>query len=120
MQAEADRYILDYESVGDVIPSRAGLGCFIGVDRSTVYEWEKNHPIFSHTLRKIDIMQERTALNKGLDGTFNAAITKLILHNHGYSDRQATDHTSSDGSMTPKDNSTAVVAALERKHKDDA
>jgi len=46
-------------------------------------------------------MQERTAVNRGLDGTFNSAITKLILHNHGYSDKQAIDHASTDGTMTP-------------------
>jgi len=40
-------------------------------------------------------------VNRGLDGTFNAAITKLILHNHGYSEKQELAHTSPDESMSP-------------------
>lgn len=34
------------------------------------------------------------------------------------SPQQAVDHTSSDGTMTPKDTSAAVLAALNRKHDD--
>lgn len=33
-------------------------------------------------------------------------------------DKQELDHTSSDGSMTPKDTAAAITAALERKHRD--
>jgi len=33
-------------------------------------------------------------------------------------DKQIIDHTSSDGSMTPADNSAAVLAAIARKHND--
>lgn len=43
--------------------------------------------------------QERQLLNGGLTGQFNAAITKLMLANHGYGERQTIDHTSSDNSM---------------------
>jgi hypothetical protein len=71
------------------------------VSKRVSYEWEKLYPDFLHTLENIDAMQERTAVNRGLDGTFNAAITKLILHNHGYSEKSELSHTSPDGSMTP-------------------
>ena len=101
MQAQADEYIFKYSEVGDVIPSRVGLCCYLGISKRVSYEWETIYPEFLHTLENIDAMQERTAVNRGLDGTFNAAITKLILHNHGYSDKQAIDHASTDGSMTP-------------------
>ena len=101
LQDQADEYIFKYSEVGDVIPSRVGLCCYLGVSKRVSYEWETLYPDFLHTLENIDAMQERTAVNRGLDGTFNAAITKLILHNHGYSDKAALDHTTNGKELTP-------------------
>jgi len=101
LQRQADEYIFKYTEVGDVIPSRVGLCCYLGISKQTSFQYEKDYPEFLATLSCIEAMQERTALNRGLDGTFNAAITKLVLSNHGYSDKQQLDHTSSDESMSP-------------------
>jgi len=101
LQLQADEYLFKYSEVGDVIPSRVGLCCYLGISKRVSYEWEAIYPEFLHTLENIEAMQERTAVNRGLDGTFNAAITKLILHNHGYSEKQELAHTSPDGSMSP-------------------
>ena len=101
LQAQADEYIFKYSEVGDVIPSRVGLCCYLGISKRVSYEWETIYTEFLHTLENIEAMQERTAVNRGLDGTFNAAITKLILHNHGYSEKSELAHTSPDGSMSP-------------------
>ena len=109
LQAQADEYIFKYSEVGDVIPSRVGLCCYLGISKRVSYEWETIYTEFLHTLENIEAMQERTAVNRGLDGTFNAAITKLILHNHGYSEKQAIDHASKDGSMTPTKIERTVV-----------
>ena len=102
MQSKADRYLDDYQEFGDAIPSAVGLAIFIGVNKSTLYEWAKVHPSLSDTLGKVNSAQERSAVNNGITGLFNATITKLVLANHGYSDKQAIDHTSSDASMSPK------------------
>jgi len=101
LQERADKYIFEYIGLGDVIPSRAGLCCYLGVSKRVSYAWELIHPEFMHTLEKIEAEQERTTVNRGLDGTFNSAITKLVLSNHGYSDKQDLAHTSPDGSMSP-------------------
>jgi hypothetical protein len=101
MQAQADSYVFNWHET-DKIPSRVGLCCFIGIDKSTSYEWEQSYPQFSDTLRKVDTLQEQVGLNKGITGEFNSTITKLVLANHGYSERQSLDHISTDGSMTPK------------------
>ena len=101
LQALADTYISKYKELGDVIPSRVGLCSFLGISKSTSFEWANIYPEFSATLDAIDVMQERVALNRGLDGTFNSTIVKLVLANHGYSDRQELAHTSPDGSMSP-------------------
>lgn len=93
MQAKAEEYMYEWESLGDSIPSRVGLCCHLGISKQTSYDWEEIHPQFLDTCKAIEALQERTALNKGITGDFNSQITKLVLANHGYSDRQAVDHT---------------------------
>ena len=82
-------YAKNFAEYGDKIPSIAGLACFIGVTRQTIHEWknDEDKPEFSYTLDAMLGNQERVALNNGIDGTFNAAITKLVLYNHGYSEK---------------------------------
>lgn len=100
LQAQADNYLFKWADY-DAIPSRVGLCCYIGIPKSISYDWENKHPKFSDTCKAIEAMQEREALNKGITGVFNSQITKLVLANHGYSDKQAVDHSSTDGTMTP-------------------
>lgn len=108
MQKRADNYVHVYDDkveeggCGEAIPTAAGLACYLGVSKVTCYEWAKHYPDFSNTLAEINTCQEQRAVNCGITGVFNSTITKLLLANHGYSDKQAVDHTSSDGSMTPK------------------
>lgn len=101
LQEKADRYIYDFNEQGDVVPSQAGLCCWLGISRSTLFEWSKEYPMFSSTLEAISVLQENLALNRSLDGGFNSTIAKLLLANHGYSDKQELSHTSPDGSMSP-------------------
>ena len=102
MQEKADKYVFESgESLGEAIPSHVGLAMFLGVTKSTIYEWAKHHEAFSDTLEVISNCQEQKAVNHGIVGTFNPTITKLVLANHGYSDKQELAHTSPDGSMTP-------------------
>ena len=93
MQAKADEYVTGgYNSVGDAVPSIAGLACELGVNRSTLYEWKREYRQFSDTLDLLMAFQERLSLSGGLRGDMNSTIVKLLLANHGYSDRQAVDH----------------------------
>ena len=92
MLARAKEYIAGgYHEQDDQMPSIVGLRKYLGVARSTIYEWAEKNPEFSDTLDELEDEQERTLFNKGLDGTFNSTITKLALGNHGYSDK--TDNT---------------------------
>ncbi|CDG96687.1 putative protein p17 [Xenorhabdus bovienii str. puntauvense] len=93
-----------------VIPSVAGLACYLAIARSTVYEYAKQSEEFSDTLERILALQESRLINKGLSGDFNATITKLMLANHGYSDKQEIDHRSPDGSMSPQPTKVILVA----------
>lgn len=111
---KAKEYLLgDYETFGDVVPSVAGLACYLGKSREAMYEYARNNEDFSDTLENIKTMQENKLINKGLTGEFNATITKLMLSNHGYSEKQEIDHQSSDGTMSPKPTRIELVTPKE-------
>lgn len=76
-----------FQERSEVIPSIAGLACFLGVSRDQIYDWGRQNTDFRYTLENIKAAQENILLNKGLQGEFNATITKLALSNHGYSDK---------------------------------
>ena len=114
MQAHADRYVFDFNEQGDVIPSQAGLCCWLGISRSTLFEWSKVYPDFSSTLDAISVKQEAMALNRSLSGEFNSTIAKLVLANHGYSDKQELAHTSPDGSLSMPTRIEIVAPSIDK------
>lgn len=98
---KAEKYIFDdgFILAHDVVPSVAGLACFLGIGRRTIYDHQDE---FSHILEAIEQKQEKMLINHGLLGEFNGTITKLMMTKHGYSDKQEVDNKSSDGSMATK------------------
>jgi len=119
LQAKADRYIHEYHTQDDVIPSAAGLCVWLGISRSTLHEWERSYPEFSNTLDAIRQLQEKVALNNGLTGDFNSTIVKLVLANHGYSDRQEIDMSSKDGTMSPTRIEIVAPSITDNDHAED-
>ena len=118
VQEKAEWYLNGgYRELDQVIPSGAGLARYLGVHRRTLYKWAEVHPAFKYALESMNDEQEVRCLNNGLTGKFTPIVTKLILARHGYHDKTDSNLTSSDGSMSPKDNSLAVLEALKRKHK---
>lgn len=113
MQAKADAYVAgEFRELGDFVPTQEGLSEYLEVTLSTVKLWgsDGKHPAFSATLEKLKAKQARLLISGGLGGEYNSTIAKLMLHNHGYSDKATTDHTSSDGSMTPGPTRIEIVA----------
>ena len=101
----AIRYINGgWKDCGDKVPTVVGLAAEIGVARSTCYAWAKDvdKREFSDILTRVEEVQERSLVNGGLSGSFNPAVTKMMLTKHGYSDKQELSHTSPDGTMSPK------------------
>lgn len=88
---KAENYVKTYAKLGDVIPSRAGMARNLGIGKSTINLWSREQgtdPRFLACLEEMDAEQERALLQSGLLGKFNPTITKMILTQHGYSDRQ--------------------------------
>jgi len=86
---KARDYLTSWRSHGDMIPSIEALSEVLELDRSTLYDWKKQESKaeFSNILERILVLQQRELINNGLSGDFNAAITKLALGKHGFSDR---------------------------------
>ena len=71
------------------LPTRVGFSIKLKVSRDTVDSWSKTYPKFSDALKKLDGAQKKELINRGLNGTYNSTITKLILSsNHGMCERK--------------------------------
>lgn len=106
---KAKAYLMgEYKTVGDVVPSVAGLACYLGISRSTAQEYAKENQEFSGTLAAIKTIQENSLINKGLTGEFNPTIVKLMLCNHGYAEKQETALTGKAGGAIKTDNKISI------------
>lgn len=77
-----------WKEADDIVPSVAGLACYLGISRRAIYEYKDQSEEFMHILEGIGAAQEKMLINKGLEGVFNSTITKLMMTKHGYSDKQ--------------------------------
>ena len=119
--AAASAYINGgWEINQEAVPTVVGLALAIGVDKSTCYKWakEEGKEGFSNILTRVEATQELKLVTNGLEQQFNPAITKMMMTKHGYSDKIEQEHTSPDGSMSPKEPAAvdpALAAALAAK-----
>lgn len=87
----------DYVDVAYVhvkkLPTIEAMALTIGINRDTVQEWEKTDSEFSVIVKRLRDMQADKLLQKGLDGSYNPTIAKLILSKHGYVEQSKQDLT---------------------------
>lgn len=100
------------------IPTMEGLSQYLDVDRTSLFEWGKQHPPFSYSLEKLLAEQKKRLLNMGLSGDYNSTIAKLILSsNHGMNEKTETDITSKGEKITVDEKTTALAKEYEQKLK---
>ncbi len=105
-----ESYLLGHwKKLKNAVPSIAGLACYIGVCRETIYQWGRESADWKRIIACISTVQEMTLIDKTLPGDFNPNFAKVLMAKHGYSEKQEIDHTSSDGSMTPKQPTYKIV-----------
>lgn len=79
------------------LPTIEGLAIFLDVNRSSIYEWERQDtPLghkFSNILDRVKVEQAYKLIGKGLRGEYNSTITKLMLSKHGYVEETKVDQT---------------------------
>ncbi len=116
---KAQNYLDTYKESMPV-PTVVGLAKACEVATNTVYNWVKNGHACEKFLRiftRVEQDQHEELIKHGLLGTFNPAITKMMLTKHGYSDRQEIDHQSSDGTMKP---TTVTIVAVDSDDDDES
>lgn len=91
-----------YLEQGQVVPSSQGLALYLGVSRMTPYNWctqktSKYRDEMEAILDRLQATQAVRALNGGLDGSMNASVVKTVIGNHGYTEKQAVEHTGGGG-----------------------
>ena len=101
MEEKALIYMEQYKTIAEdpkstKFPSIAGLASFMELSRETLHKHiNKNESYYNKELadicKKILTDQEMLLLERGLEGTYNSAIVKLVLGKHGYSDKQEID-----------------------------
>lgn len=112
LKAKALAYLLGgYTEAGDVVPTIEGLACFLGKSRSRIYVYRDQDEEFKDTLDSVLTVQGKLLINGGLRGDYNPAITKLMLANHGYSDKQ---ETTVKGDMNVKVETTPISSIFEK------
>jgi DNA-binding IclR family transcriptional regulator len=88
MLERAQHYLHNFKEYGDVVPIIEGLALELGVTTDTLRNWSEAHPEFLDTFNAVKTSQARNLLNGGLNNTHNTAITKLMLANHNYTEKQ--------------------------------
>ena len=100
IEEKAVAYITNYATYGDMIPSIEGMAEHLGLHRDTLYDWARQESKeFSDILGRCMQVQQKTLVNKGLNNTFNSAITKLVLGKHGFHDKMDQDITTKGESL---------------------
>lgn len=88
----AEQYVIDgFLDAGEMVPSVAGLACYLGISKNSVYKYGEVDSDFLNTLEIIEVKQEKMLLNGGLSSTYNPTITKLMMSNHGYRESSKTE-----------------------------
>jgi hypothetical protein len=114
MLEKANDYIANPTSYEDVVPTVAGLAVALGVSKKTLYNWGDRDDAFLHALERLMTKQERELVTNGLTSIFNPVITKLMMQNHNYSDKQ--EITGKDGAPlindAHKEKATAAIRQI--------
>lgn len=87
--------VITNESVKKVsLPTIEWFAMYLNVNKTSLYEWSKEYPLFSNALDKITSEQKKRVLENWLSGDYNPTIAKLILsHNHGMKETTVQENT---------------------------
>lgn len=88
-----------WEEEGELFPSHVGLCLYIGIGKTTAYDWskEESKSEFSDIFEQIMMKQEMNIVKNSITGDYNSTISKVMLTKHGYSDKQQTELTGAGG-----------------------
>lgn len=93
--------------------TQAGLCVYLGISEDTWRNYRDKKPEYFEVTKLITDAMYDQKFSGASAGIFNA---NIIARDLGLKDKIETDHKSSDGSMSPKDTSQAVLDILKKKH----
>lgn len=99
------------------IPTIEGFALFLGVNKTTIYEWESNQPSFSNDIGRLRQEQANRLVNKGLSGEYNPTIAKVLLTKHGY--REGIEQTGEGGKPIEVNVTDPKQQALAQKYEEE-
>lgn len=86
------------------VPTLFGFAISIGVGTSTLHDWSKEHKEFSDALSICKEMTAEVAVQGASSGLIQSNVARLIIVNSStWRERQDVNHSSEDGTMTPKE-----------------
>ena len=85
---DAMSYLEVLPLLGEEVPTNAGLSGYLGVPLHVLGEWAAESKEFARAMDVVAAEREKILINKGLSGKLNPQIVKLILAQHGYSEKQ--------------------------------
>jgi len=88
---KAKSYVIDFTpDDNELLPTVAGLAELLCVSKKTITNWagREENAEFLLLFERLMNKQERMLVTGGLGGAYNSVMAKLILTNHGYSDKQ--------------------------------
>ena len=97
-----DKYLEMCGKENMALPSIEGLSIALGVNRDTIFEWDKVHPEFSDYLKRIANLQKLQLMNDGMYGgkEVNSSMAIFLLKAiHGLKD--GTGNTNIQVNVTP-------------------
>ncbi len=83
-------YLNNFKEHGQNVPTIARLAQLLEITEVTLYQWAKHEDKaeLSYTLDRIKQSQKIELIENGLASNYNSNITKLMLYNHGFSEKQ--------------------------------
>lgn len=105
IQEKAEYYLDNHHkrAIGDVVPSISSLAYYLCVTDVTVHNWRAKHEDFKYVADRVVQKQHIALLNGGLTNALNPTIVKLMLSNHGYSEKQQVSHSVDNSVKTYQD-----------------
>ena len=77
----------DYCELKEVPLTFERLAVFIGIDRQTIYNYEKRDEYFD-TIKRVRENIKADIMEKGMSGAINSTFGIFCLKNYGYTDKQ--------------------------------
>lgn len=93
------------------LPTDFGLALYLGVSRSTLYEWQKVNPEFKALMERLENKQAVSLINKSLSGHYKSQkTTGALLAKHGIVEKIETKHSGAISRDTPEEELDAIIA----------